>query len=206
MAGNGHPMAFKAVTDEHILNTEKFIRERALQILQKKLQISINEENCDVLIDDDELHDYFGDLYAKDTTSCQFEPGDVLLIKELVDHVKTVVDRNGKNTGMGHFSKSKSTTRNVSAKKDRRHRQTAHLFPDKKKKNVRVQRDENELKLELQQKVLKHFNLYAADAEHQSVNMEQVIVQLQKKRRKSMVMCLVSSANLKGKKRRKPSV
>lgn len=96
MTGYAHPIAFKAITDEHILKTEQFVAEKTLQILQQNLHDSIIEKNCDVLIDDDELHDYFGDLYAQNPATFKFGPGDVLLIKELVDHVKTIADRNEK--------------------------------------------------------------------------------------------------------------
>lgn len=172
MTGYAHPIAFKAITDEHILKKEQFVAEKTLQILQQNLHDSINEKNCDVLIDDDELHDYFGDLYAQNPASFKFGPGDVLLIKELVDHVKTISDRNGKNTGLGHFSVKAKSKRKVSAKQTRQHRPTAHLFPGKKAKIKNVQRNENQLKTELQQKVLNLFNLYAADTEYSSVNIE----------------------------------
>lgn len=79
MTGYAHPIAFKAITDEHILKKEQFVAEKTLQILQQNLHDSINEKNCDVLIDDDELHDYFGDLYAQNPASFKFGPGDVLL-------------------------------------------------------------------------------------------------------------------------------
>lgn len=181
MTGYAHPIAFKAITDEHILKTEQFVAEKTLQILQQNLHDSINEKNCDVLIDDDELHDYFGDLYAQNPASFKFGPGDVLLIKELVDHVKTISDRNGKNTGLGHFSVKAKSKRKVSAKQTRQHRPTAHLFPEKKAKIKNVQRNENQLKTELQQKVLNLFNLYAADTEYSSVNIELSTVENKKK-------------------------
>lgn len=178
MTGYAHPIAFKAITDEHILKTEQFVAEKTLQILQQNLHDSIIEKNCDVLIDDDELHDYFDDLYAQNPATFKFGPGDVLLIKELVDHVKTIADRNGKNTGLGHFAVKAKSKRKVSAKQTRQHRPTAHLFPEKRAKIINVQRNENQLKTELQQKVLNLFNLYAADTEYSSVNMEQIYIEL----------------------------
>lgn len=194
MAGYGHPMAFKAMNDEHILKMEKFIREKTLNILQQNINQSVNEEqceDCEVLLDDDELRDYFGDLYAQNPSSFQFEAGDVLLIKELINHVKTVADRNGKNTGLGHFAKC--NTESLNAGKIRRNRK-ANLFPQpKKKKQAFSHLDENQLKIELEQKALASFNSYVTEG----INSEQVIVQVHQENGKvyGEIVCVLCDNN-----------
>lgn len=160
MTGYAHPMAFKAITDDEILKAEKFIREKTLSMLQKNAHDSINEENCDVLIDDEQLRDYFGDLYAQDTTSFQFEAGDILLIKELVDHVKAIADGNGKNTGLHHF-----TNKNIQAMKKRRTVATEQI-------------DQEKLKMDLQEKVFKCFQLHTPDIIPIRLNINQIIVEV----------------------------
>lgn len=201
MAGFAHPIAFKAITDEHILKTEQFIREKTLNIIHQSLHDSTTDENYEVLVDDEQMRDYFGDLYAQDSSSFKFEAGDVLLIKELVDHVKHIADRNGKNTGLGHFAKTKNSTRNVAAKKSRQHGKTAHLFPEKKKKKLAIQIDEKQLKIELQQKAMACFNLHTAGTEHSQVNIEQVKVELLKKNGNDVgdVWCVLCAENKKPK-------
>lgn len=195
MAGYGHPMAFKAMNDEHILKTEKFIREKTLNILQQNLNQTVNKEqceDCEVLLDDDELRDYFGDLYAQNPSSFQFEAGDVLLIKELIDHVKTVADRNGKNTGLGHFAKRNTDAQSVTVKV--RQNRNVNLFPkQKKKQQVLPQLDENQLKIELEQKALTSFNLYVSEG----ISAEQMIVRVRQENGKiyGEVVCVLCKSN-----------
>lgn len=169
MTGYAHPMVFKAITNTEISKVETFVRERALAILQQNIHDSINEENCEVVIDDEQLREYFGDLYVQDTSSFQFESGDLLLIKELVDHVKSIADANGKNTGLGHFMSA--------SKKRGKQQKKANLFPEKKKKVV-VDFDMDQLKMDLQQKVRQCFNSHMVDMEVNSVQDDQIAVEL----------------------------
>lgn len=164
MAGYAHPMAFKAITDDEISKAERFVREKTLSILQKNMNDSINEGgDCDVLIDDEQLRDYFGDLYAQDTISFKFEAGDILLIKELVDYVKQVADRNGKNTGFRYF-----INENISVPKKSR----------APKSNAVVLVDHQKLKMDLEEKVSKCIQLHVSGIKLNSLNMEQVAVEL----------------------------
>lgn len=203
MAGYGHPMSFKAITDEHIVKIEQFIREKSLQILHKNLSESINKENneeCEVLLDDEEMRDYFGDLYAQNPTEFQFEAGDVLLIKELVDHVKTISDHNGKNTGLGHFGKQ---NKKIRATKNGQHGKTALSLLKNKKRKDAAHFDENQLKIELQQKAMTCFNLYAGGTDFGFVRLEQVVVELKMEKEKiyGEIFCLFcGSQNKKNKK------
>lgn len=201
MAGYAHPIAFKAITDEHISRTEQFIREKTFNIVHQNLHDSISEKKCEVLVDDELMRDYFGNLYAEDPASFEFEAGDVLLIKELVEHVKSVADRNGKNTGLGHFAKPKAKARRAVAKKSRQRVNTAHLFPEKKKKKVTAQIDENQLKIELQEKAMTCFNLHMAGTDNSQVTIDQVKVELSKKNGiiGGLVWCVICGENEKPK-------
>lgn len=48
----------------------------------------------------------YGKFYAKSPESFKFLSGEKLFIKQLVAHVRSVVDKNGENTGLSHFKSS----------------------------------------------------------------------------------------------------
>lgn len=66
-------------------------------------------EADDVLMDDEQLIDYFGKLYAKQPENFRFQPGDKMLIKELVSYVSELVDANGINSGLIKFKTKRLT-------------------------------------------------------------------------------------------------
>lgn len=130
MSGYGNPISFKKITDEDISVVEASIREKTLGILTQNLSDSIPGE-CDVLVDDEQLIDYFGPIFAQNTCSFVFQPGDILLIKDLVDHVKRIADDGGTNEGLHHFAQ------NIEQQKSKRGRQKIHSqkFPILKQQN-----------------------------------------------------------------------
>lgn len=106
MCGFANPLSFKNITDAEISIVEHFIKNRTMDFLRQKMIESINEQ-CDVVVDDEELIDHFGELYAHNQDSFMFHAGDIILIKKLVAHVQNIVDCNGKNTGLAFFQNSK---------------------------------------------------------------------------------------------------
>lgn len=56
-----------------------------------------NNREADVLIEDDTLKEYFGDVYYSDPHNFEFLSGDLKLIKLLVDNVQKNVDTKGEN-------------------------------------------------------------------------------------------------------------
>ncbi|XP_055308274.1 uncharacterized protein LOC129572356 [Sitodiplosis mosellana] len=86
----GNALVFKEISDQHIDDLEKFIR----YDIAKLVEIKNPEE-------------FYGRIFAKDHEKFIFLPGERVLIKELVAHVKSIVDQNGKNTGLSHFKSSK---------------------------------------------------------------------------------------------------
>lgn len=103
MNGFANALSFKDLDDTDIAAVESFVKEKTLKILQQKLSESINEENCDVLVDDEELEQYFGPVYMHAPVKFKFLPGEIKLIKQLAAHVKRLVDANGLNTGLKNF-------------------------------------------------------------------------------------------------------
>lgn len=103
MSGYANPLCFKDVDDSDIVEVEKFVRENTFKILQNKLSESIDEKNCDILIDDEQLNEYFGPVYQHAPINFKFLPGEIKLIKQLASHVKQMVDSNGINTGLKLF-------------------------------------------------------------------------------------------------------
>lgn len=69
---------------------EKFIRHDIAELLKP--------ENAE---------DIYGRIFAKRPEKFVFLPGDRVLIKELASHVKSIVNQNGINTGLGHFKEIK---------------------------------------------------------------------------------------------------
>lgn len=118
MCGFGNALSFKNIREEDINIVEKFIQEETLEILSTKLSDTIGTN--DVVIGDEMLHSYFGEIFASQPNKFHFQRGDILLIEELVEHVKRVVDNDGKiNSGLNKFkNKSKrKITEKINKKK-----------------------------------------------------------------------------------------
>lgn len=85
----GNALVFKEISDQHIDAVEKLIR----YDISKLVEIKNPEE-------------IYGRIFAKDPENFVFLPGERVLIKELVAHVKSIVNQNGKNTCLSHFKSS----------------------------------------------------------------------------------------------------
>lgn len=81
--GFHNALSFKNIVDTHIDEVENFLRTNP----------SIPEN----------AEDLYGTFYAKNPHNFIFFPGDRELIKQLASHVKDIVDKNGKNSGISHF-------------------------------------------------------------------------------------------------------
>lgn len=97
-SGWGNALSFKNLTDADIKLMEQKVREAGISI-ERELNESIEME-CEV--SQQHMTDIFG-KFANAPTKFQFERGEVSLIKELVNHVKQVVDGNGENSGLQRF-------------------------------------------------------------------------------------------------------
>lgn len=102
---------------------EAFIRDDVMTFLLKSTAEKMNEsdksgfvEPDDILVDDQQLFDHFGKLYAQQPANFRFLPGDRMLIKELVSHVAGIVDANGINSGLSKFRTKKTMKTNHTAK------------------------------------------------------------------------------------------
>lgn len=102
MCGYANPLVFKEVDDSDILAVQEFIKNRTMNILSTDLHESIGGE-CDVLVDEQKLDEFFGPIYKNDTNNFEFRAGDKKLIKQIVSYVKNAVDGNGVNSGIKHF-------------------------------------------------------------------------------------------------------
>lgn len=80
------------LTNEDIGQIEKCVREDTLAYLENKMKINFD---CDEVLHEDLLVDYFGDLYASDPTKFRFEIGDIKLINLVRDHIKSQYEKNG---------------------------------------------------------------------------------------------------------------
>lgn len=82
--GFAQAITFKNINDSHIDEVERFIREDIWTFAPA----------------DSEKEDFYGPLFAKNPKRFVFLPGYRDLIKELVSHVKRIVDQNGINSGL----------------------------------------------------------------------------------------------------------
>lgn len=150
MAGFGNALSFKSITDAEIEAIEDFIKKNAFEYLTKEFcDVSVNNE-YEVDINDELLIDYFGPLYAHNTTSFQFRPGDKIRIKEIVNYVKNKVDEGGANKNLIFFA-----NKQLLSQQRRKKNNNAHIH---KKMSKVTEFDENELKRKLIEKVVPYFN------------------------------------------------
>lgn len=89
----------KNVNQYKLANIEKTVRDSGPEIVIRKS----NDPKYSHLSRDQILEDVYGDRYKSAPENFCFRDGDRMLIKELVDHVKKIVDGNGINTGLHHF-------------------------------------------------------------------------------------------------------
>lgn len=75
--------------------------------------------------------DCFGQIFENDSEHFEFMPGERLYIKELVEHVKKIVDDGGRNKGIGHFQMNPSVKSTI-------HEQTQNTGDEVKSPNTRT--------------------------------------------------------------------
>lgn len=121
LSGYCDALVFKNLTDADIAIIEKFMRERALEEAAITLSKSL-DENCDALVDDEQLNAVFGEKHAKCPDRFEFSPGEKKLLETLAKHVKDLVDGNGENSGLSLFNEKKKRT----TKKTVRNRNFSH--------------------------------------------------------------------------------
>lgn len=99
-----NPLAFKHLNTEDIANIEKSVQSKMLVMLERNLRDESGaDEGSDVVVDDETLKEYFGDVYFADTNNFQFMPGDLKLIELMVEHVKTTATAKGENKGLSRY-------------------------------------------------------------------------------------------------------
>lgn len=106
----GNPLTFKHVNDTDICDVERLIRHKMLEKIERDISESMSGagDADDLLIDDDKMKEYFGDVYYKDPNNFEFLPGDLKLIRLMVEHVQTNVDANGINKGLSRYTQKKN--------------------------------------------------------------------------------------------------
>lgn len=88
-SGFGNALSFKTIDDAEIIEVEKFVRENGAEFLSMD---SGKNEN-----------DFFGEVLKKNPSRFKFRPGDIKLIKQIVKHVKNIIDGGGNNKGIEYF-------------------------------------------------------------------------------------------------------
>lgn len=101
-AGFGNALSFKTIDDAEIDEIEKIVRKSGAEFL------SANPEKNE--------KDFFGEVFSSNPNQFKFRPGDINLIKEIVGHVKKIIDGNGVNKGIEYFKKPTQESMTVIAK------------------------------------------------------------------------------------------
>lgn len=202
-----NPFTFKHINDDDIVNVERFIRTKTIRMLEQNMDESVlgQHENsgADVLIEEVTLKEYFGDVYYNDSHNFEFLPGDLKLIKLLVDHVQKSVDKNGKNKGLRNYIPKSSKNSKQPLELATKHVDSAaaddDLVPDI---------DENQLaklKSALFNKIMEYMQLYKVNEIVDLENIADSIVSVstQNKKIHGHVYCIVCQ-NESGKKKSEP--
>lgn len=152
MNGYANALAFQAITDDEIASIETFVREEMYNYLIRNTAEAINEHDESILTDDDDvlitkeqLIDHFGKIYATDPMSFRFQSGEIVLIREMVNHVKAKLGTQQKN-GLKLFK----TNRPKKEKKFSAKSSMSEMNAEK-------------LKFELTQRVIESMKIYGAE-------------------------------------------
>lgn len=138
-------------------------------------------KDCEALLHDDDMINIYGRTYAAAPQQFQFQPGDVKLIKGLVEHVKNEVDGKGTNKGLHKFRGKKEKT------------SRGNCFNEMSKENVapkiiqlknviglntaKTEQQHADLKCELYQKVNFYFESYEVEeADIMSLDLDMIKV------------------------------
>lgn len=195
-------MSFKNVNDEDIQYCEQQVKKIGIAI-EGQLNDSA-DMNCER--DDDYLVKTFGKNFAASPSQFHFLRGELKLIKEIVNHVKTVVDANGKNTGLQRFQFKENQTRKRRVKQVARsdtqpstceHTKTqataSNNIPKKIKKISR--HGPNELKAALFNRIKTCLIEYAADIDFEQLNENIVDVKTEQSKIIGNVVCVICNNN-----------
>lgn len=108
MNGFGNALSFKNINEDDIEFCQEEVRKIGISI-----QRDINDSaDMNFEIDEEYLINTFGKTYSKNPSEFQFLRGEISLIKELVAHVKRIVDDGGTNTGLHRFKYKEKRIRN----------------------------------------------------------------------------------------------
>lgn len=119
-------MSFKNITDDDIKYCEEEIRK-----IGASIEIQLNDSadmNCEK--NEQYLVQTFG-IFSENPSQFRFQRGELSLIKQLVEHVKEIVDGNGMNTGLERFK-----YKDIRPRKARSKRVPADAHPNTKRYNA----------------------------------------------------------------------
>lgn len=111
MNGFGNALSFKSITDDDIQYCENEIKKNG-ESIENQLNDSAHM-NCE--INKQYLVQTFGS-FSENPSQFHFLRGEISLIKQLVDHVKNIVDENGPNTGLERFKYKNKQARKARCK------------------------------------------------------------------------------------------
>lgn len=100
--GYGNVLLFKDISEEDINIVESFVRDELYEIISSNAEKSIDADH--VLLEEKQLIDYFGELYALSPGKFRFQSGDKKLIQMVINHVQSIFEKKGTKKTFEHFS------------------------------------------------------------------------------------------------------
>lgn len=161
MNGFANALTFKDIDDEDIEAVEHFVKTQTFKILSNKILSSDSTSaDCDVLVECEQMINYFGEVYKEAPKHFKFLAGDRKLIKRLVEYVKQAVDGNGVNTGLKLFKPKQNASKQAKTAVARKTKNTI-VSNDCDASNLDEQLPH--LKLDLFTRVMEWLNDHKAD-------------------------------------------
>lgn len=92
---------FENITEDEISAVEKFVREELLEIISANAEATANAD--EFLMDEKQMIDNFGPLYAMNPEKFRYQVGDRKFIHLIRDHIRSKIKKNGRKRALCHF-------------------------------------------------------------------------------------------------------
>lgn len=100
--GFNNAILFENITEEDICSVEKFVREELLEVISTNAEATANAD--EFVMDEKQLIENFGQLYAMNPEKFRFQAGDRKFIQLVRDHIRCEIEKKGRKRALCHFA------------------------------------------------------------------------------------------------------
>lgn len=111
MYGFGNALTFSLLEDADITEVENLIKTQTLSTLIFNSNDTEAFKHDNMITDEKQMKEYFGDTFYKNSKIFEFNPGDKKVIKYIVKHINDIVASKGVKKGMKHFKSTQNSNR-----------------------------------------------------------------------------------------------